>query len=163
MWVDHRSGHLISMLHTHLSFLSSQSKPSNRVAKNTEAGDWGFHWTEIMKWFVYMLLQIWQAGYECLFSAFHLPNLSSFYICFSGTACLGHIHTYTHTDNYSQMILRRWQENRIFCHPLLSFSLTHDNAEEAQSVLCSQHPGPQSSRFTSCSLTWITLFPELYN
>lgn len=85
-----------------------------------------------MIWFVYMLLQIWQAGYEYLFSAFHLPNLSSFYMLLRHS--LPQAHTYIHTDTYSQMIQRRWQENWILPPFTLFLSYTWSNADEAQSV-----------------------------
>lgn len=44
---------------------------------------------------------------------------------------------------------------------LLSFSPSHDPTQKKHRVFCADNT--LASRLTSCSLTWITLFPELYS
>ncbi len=121
LWVDHRSGHLISMSHIHLNSLSSQSKPKKRCSQR------------------YWDLSFYSHRNNDMICLLALTNLTSWVISIYLVYCISP------------------PQSQYF-----SLSLTHDLTQMKQSVLCWQNPDPQSSRFTSCSLTWITSFPELY-
>lgn len=122
--VDHRSGHLISMLHTHLSFLSSQSKPKKQCSQ--KYWDWRLEFSFNRNNDMICLCFY---KFDKLAISIYLVHFTSLILVFSTSASQAQLTrlasgTCIHTHTYSQMIQRRWQENRIFCHPY-SLSLPH--------------------------------------